>query len=629
MTAQTNTTQEIPEIIPPGLDVLYSPLGLLLILALGLLAFAKFAEDRGGSEKLARAKWAGGKERRFARKLACKQIAQRKHNQVSLFIGTPKGTRIEVFERKRIVYLPEDPSKLYLPDAQRGILVCGGPGSGKTFSMINPLVKSAILQGAPLIVYDFKYARQESATAGAKGQAPKLGGYAANHGYDVSIFAPGFQESCIANPLDFLSSNTDAEMARQLAIVMNKNFKLVAGESSDGGFFSNAGDQLAQAIFMLAKGTAFPDIMMCYSILKLQDLVKRLGTAKLNPWVAASFSQFLSVAGSPETASSIVGTANGLFSRFMTPSATSAFCGTTTMPLDLKGRQMVVFGLNKEKRDVIAPLLTSILHLLVTRNVAGKRSEPLVLVIDELPTLYLPALVDWLNQNREDGLITILGFQNISQLEEAYGKETTNAIFGGCATKAFFNPQDDVAAKRFSDFLGNEEIKYKQRSRSSGQGGGSTTLADQNSTRTLFEINQFNSLPTGKAIIVSPGFRSKEIVGLPLFEKIKIPKVDIDSEKTSVSKWYEIQQQLIKQLNLQDRTEEDLIMRQKNAEELLPKKEANQDTLKKIDNFGKRSPNNNDNKVSKSTKQSNPKRKSNKKIDDTTVRESLEFIGKL
>ncbi|MHC5928818.1 TraM recognition domain-containing protein [Nostoc sp.] len=58
-----------------------------------------------------------------------------------------------------------------------------------------------------------------------------------------------------------------------------------------------------------------------------------------------------------------------------------------------------------------------------------------MLGIDELPTLYLPALVDWLNQNREDGLISILGLQNLSMLIESYGENTTNAIFGGCATE--------------------------------------------------------------------------------------------------------------------------------------------------------------------------------------------------
>lgn len=46
-------------------------------------------------------------------------------------------------------------------------------------------------------------------------------------GYEVSILSPGFPESCVANPLDFLRSETDAEMARQLAIVLNRNFKQV------------------------------------------------------------------------------------------------------------------------------------------------------------------------------------------------------------------------------------------------------------------------------------------------------------------------------------------------------------------------------------------------------------------
>jgi type IV secretory pathway TraG/TraD family ATPase VirD4 len=78
----------------------------------------------------------------------------------------------------------------------------------------------------------------------------------------------------------------------------------------------------------------------------------------------------------------------------------SAFCGKTTIPLDLTGKQMIVMGLDREKRDVVAPLLAMVLHMIVTRNVTQKRQVPLVLALDELPTLYLPALVQWLNENR-------------------------------------------------------------------------------------------------------------------------------------------------------------------------------------------------------------------------------------
>ncbi|MBD2212182.1 type IV secretory system conjugative DNA transfer family protein [Nostoc linckia FACHB-104] len=588
MTEISKTTQPVDNLVPQNFyNAFFSPMGLALLVGVGALMLAKAMEGRGASNKLARARWAGAREKTAARKLACKQITERRHNRVALYIGTPVGTKSQVVDNKRITNIPEDKSRLYLPDVQRGILVCGGAGSGKTFSMINPLVRSAIDQGLPIILYDFKYAHQESATSAAKGQAPKLAGYAAMHGYEVSILAPGFPESCVANPLDFLRSETDAEMARQLAIVLNRNFKLSSGgDVSDGGFFVNAGDQLAQAIFMLARGTDFPDIMMCHAILSLPKLIDRIQQASLNPWVKVAFDQFLSVAGSPETAASIVGTTSGLFTRFMTPSTLSGFCGQTNIPLDLKGRKMVVFGMDKEKRDVISPLLVSILHLLCSRNLAGKRKEPLLLALDELPTLYLPALVDWLNQNREDGLICLLGLQNLSQLEKSYSRETTNAIFGGCATKAFFNPQDDVAAERFSNFLGDEQIKHRERSRSSGgKGGASTSISEQNSTRNLFEVNQFNTLPEGRAVIVSPGFRSGQNVSIPLLEQIRIPPSDMNLEAKSIEKWYELQQKFISQSTLLIPSAQELERRNLAAERLLPLVEKQAEANQKLKNL--------------------------------------------
>ncbi|MCG6133990.1 MAG: type IV secretion system DNA-binding domain-containing protein [Nostoc sp. LLA-1] len=568
------TSQEvsIDQFIPPEMQSSFlSPAGLGLLACGVVIVIAKYIDSQGGKAKLATARWGGSAEKKAARKLACKQIQQRKHNRVSLFIGTPKNTKALIVNNKRITQIPEDTSTLYLPDAQRGILVCGGPGCGKSFSMLNPLVRSAINQGLPVILYDFKYSEQESATASAKGQAPILAGYALERGYDVTVLAPGFKESAIANPIDFLRNNEDSEMARQLAITLNRNFKLGSDEGGNS-FFSNAGDQLVQAVFMFVKGTKYPDIMMCQAILGLPKLVKRIEEAEnLNFMVREAFAQFVSVAGSPETAASIVGTASGLFSRFMVPSALAAFCGQTNIPLDLKGRQMVIFGMNKEKRDVIAPLLVSILHLLVSRNVATKRSCPLVLALDELPTLYLPALVDWLNQNREDGLVSILGLQNLSMLEEAYGENTTNAIFGGCATKAFFNPQDDIAAERFSNFLGEEEIKYKQRSRSSGgKGGASISNSDQNSTRKLFDINQFNTLPEGKAVIINPGFRARGQISIPVLQQIRIPKHEIKSEGFSVKAWYEFQKDLASKSSLHIPASEEMNLRRMEAEKLLP-----------------------------------------------------------
>jgi len=397
---------------------------------------------------------------------------------------------------------------------------------GKTYGVIAPAIRSAIDQGFPIILYDYKYAEQSS----------RIAGIAADAGYKVSIFAPSFPESGICNPLDFIRDATDVDMARQVAIVLNRNFKS-GGKGNEDPFFTNSGDQLIQAVLLLAKTTPYPDIIFCAKALGANNLPARVQNANLPTWVETSFGQLISMADSEKTVASVISTASILFSRFMSPDILSVFCGKTTIPMNLKGKHLLVIGMKREKQDVVAPLLATVLHMIVTRNVTSKREDPLLVAIDELPTLYLPSLVQWLNVHREDGLSCMLGFQNLVQLEETYGKEVSRAIFGGCATKAIFNPLEPESAKIFSDYLGDEHLKYKSKSRSSGGGKTSTSTSDQERTRKLFAPEDFLKLPQGNCILISPGYSSKKEANVPRRCNIKIPKVDADRAENSKSRW--------------------------------------------------------------------------------------------
>ncbi len=525
------------------LALLLSPTGLLLLVcAIGVAAIS-INDNRKG--KLATSRWSNGKERTIARQLANQQMDGNQRNAVSLYAGRPTLVT---------------PSPLYLPDAQRGIAVCGGPGSGKTFSIIDPAIRSAIDQGFPTIVYDFKYPSQTA----------RLAGYAAKAGYEVRVFAPGFEESSVCNPLDFLENQTDAETARQMAVVLNKNFKL-SSQNTEDAFFSVAGDQLIEAVLMLAKSTPYPDVMMCQAILSMEGLTKRLQKAELDYWVRASFGQLLSVADSEKTVASIVATANNVFTRFMKKNILGAFCGETTLPLNLQGKQLLILGMDREKRDVVGPLLATVLHMIVTRNVVNQdRKKPIVLAIDELPTLYLPSLTQWLNENREDGLCTMLGFQNLVQLEKVYGKELARAIVGGCATKAIFNPQEYDSAKLFSDFLGDEEVRYRQKSRGRSGGQSNASTADQERTKKLFEASQFLKLPAGKCILVNPGYSNDEESSVPIEQKIKIPDRDLRAFKKSEERWEAVKKELTAKSGKKELEAKDLKERYSKAEELYP-----------------------------------------------------------
>ncbi|NET38956.1 MAG: type IV secretory system conjugative DNA transfer family protein, partial [Cyanothece sp. SIO1E1] len=306
--------------------------------------------------KLATSHFGRNQEKSTARKRGWQQIKTPKKNAVCLYTTQPQRQ--------------SDAKPIYLPDAQRGIAVCGGPGSGKTFSIIDPLIRSSLNQGFPTIIYDFKYPNQSSRHAA----------YAARLGYKVRVFAPGFPESDVCNPLDFLRDETDAEMARQIATVMNKNFRLLGTQNTQDSFFAAAGDQLTEALLMLTKGTPYPDIITAQAILGLTDLGNRVATAaqakKLNPWTQVSFNQLIGVKDAEKTVSGIVGTASDVFTRFMKAGVLGAFCGQTSLPLDLDGQELIIFGMDRQRRSVVGPLVATIMHMIVTRNVTRPRERP-------------------------------------------------------------------------------------------------------------------------------------------------------------------------------------------------------------------------------------------------------------
>ncbi len=569
--------------------------GLMLISCLAAIAIFKLLSGRNYKGKLATSYWGSTREKSLAARKAKKQIHQPNRNNVALYIGTPTfmqnhlenqwrhqgllKTKPTFYQQLQKFASPN--STLYIPHAQRGIAVIGAPGSGKTFSVIDPMIRSSFDQGFPMCLYDFKY----------PAQTKRAVAYAMKRGYTVRIFAPGFLESETCNPLDLLADEEDAIAAGQLTQVISRNFDRGGNQSSDK-FFEEAGDSLVEGILLVTKAIKtltgddkYCDLMMAQAILSLPNLPIRLEAAskeKLKVWTSRPLSQLISVKDSEKTAASIIGTAQRMFQRFLKRDFTNAFCGNTTLPLDLDGKQLIIFGLDRNNRDIVSPLLAAILHMVVTRNITRTipRKDPLVVVLDELPTFYLPALVNWLNEGREDGFVGILGYQNIAQLEKAYGKELARAILGGTATKFIFNPQDPDSSKLFSDYLGEMEIKFNSKSRSTGKGGASYSTNEHHQKRHLFEPAQFAKMGTGKAVIINPAYTRGSEAYIPLLQNVKVPQSDIAQMNWSESKWDFVKKRLIQNHSLIITDEErslQFLERRELAEKLFPIPPKNDD----------------------------------------------------
>ncbi len=578
MTTPSAQTQvvfaEIPSLQATGVKVLNfakTQVGITLIGCVAAFIILQVLAGGVKKGKIATSYWGGQKEKTQAAKKARKQMGKVSRNNVALYVGMPVQMRQRLhadWEAKGLVKakskwkqkvdkaLSSSPT-LYVPDAQRGIAAIGAAGSGKTFSVIDPLIRSALDQGFPMCLYDFKYPAQTKRSVA----------YALRRGYTVRVFAPGFPESENCNPLDLLRNEEDAVVAAQLSSVVTKNFNKGGGDTGDK-FFQEAGDSLIEGILLVTKAIKtitgddkYCDLMMAQALLSLDQLPLRMEAAsktKLKIWTTRPLSQLISVKDSEKTVASIVGTAQRIFQRFLKKDFIGAFCGRTTLPLDLDGKQLIVFGLDRNNRDIVGPPLAAIFHMIVSRNVSRTvpRKDPLVVALDELPTLYLPQLVNWLNENREDGFCGILGYQNIAQLEEAYGEKLTKAIVGGTATKFIFNPQDPTSAKIFADYLGDQEINFQSKSKSTGKGGGSKSLNEQNQKRSLLEPAEFLKLGTGKAVVINPAYVRKNEAYIPLIQSMKVPVPDINEMNWAEAKWETIRQRLIESNSTQVTDEE-------------------------------------------------------------------------
>jgi type IV secretory pathway TraG/TraD family ATPase VirD4 len=149
--------------------LLFNPQGGMIGGSILVMIFLSWQSGNAGPKaknRLATSRWAGSKEKSAARKKAHQQMNDRRANAVSLFIAAPKLTYLPIALAKpnkaapnpsgqKIVKITQDQTVTWLPDAQRGLAVLGGPGSGKTHSVIDPALRSVIDQGFPLILYDF------------------------------------------------------------------------------------------------------------------------------------------------------------------------------------------------------------------------------------------------------------------------------------------------------------------------------------------------------------------------------------------------------------------------------------------------------------------------------------------
>ncbi|MBW4472602.1 MAG: type IV secretory system conjugative DNA transfer family protein [Stenomitos rutilans HA7619-LM2] len=98
-----------------------------------------------------------------------------------------------------------------------------------------------------------------------------------------------------------------------------------------------------------------------------------------------------------------------------------------------------MFKLDDERRSVVGSLLAAATHLMIVGNLSTPRKDSLIISLDELPSIKLDRLPQWINEYRSKACF-ILGIQSLDQLYDIYGDKMGAAIASACSTHVLFNP---------------------------------------------------------------------------------------------------------------------------------------------------------------------------------------------
>ena len=329
------------------------------------------------------------------------------------------------------------------------ILVVGPTRSGKGISFVIP---NGHAWHGSMVILDIKMENH-----GAFAEARR------SQGNEIFVFAPGSIKTHRYNPLDFVRPGpemaTDCQnIAGFLTAVQNENEwslaarKLVAallGYVLTSPLHENA-RSIRTAVTVISTGNDIADVLKVLVETERQFLPQ---------WVVDDFNQFIAI---PErTRGSVLFNVSNAFAPWSSELIADATSASDFDIRELRRQKMTIFiGTPLADLESYRPLIRILfqqIHDVLMRNLPGK-DEPhqVLLMLDEFFALgRMTSLASKIAVSAGYGFRMAIILQNLSQLDELYGKATRETLIAGCGTKLFVAINDNATAQYVSETLGN------------------------------------------------------------------------------------------------------------------------------------------------------------------------------
>jgi hypothetical protein len=310
----------------------------------------------------------------------------------------------------------------------RSLLVVGTPGSGKSYFVIQHIIRQHIKKGFSMLIYDFKYDDLTKIAYNtlrksqrAYKQLPQF--------YIINFDDLSLSHRC--NPLhpESMKDITDAtESARAILLGLNREWI-----SKQGDFFVESSINFLTAVIWFLK--KYQDGRFCtlpHAIELIQLEYKRLFPVLcsetevqvlINPFISA-FENNAVEQLEGQVASAKIGLA-----RLSSPQL-YWILSKSDFTLDINNPhapKIVCLANNPQKQNIYG----AVLSLYITRviKLVNKKDQlKSSLVFDEFPTIYLNDIDNLIATARSNKIATCLGVQDFSQLKKDYGTNQAAVI---------------------------------------------------------------------------------------------------------------------------------------------------------------------------------------------------------
>jgi len=314
----------------------------------------------------------------------------------------------------------------------RGLLVIGSPGSGKSYFVIQHIIRQHIEKGFSMLVYDFKY---DDLTKIAFNSLLK---YERKFVTPPRFYLINFDElskSYRCNPLEpeTMIDITDAtEASRSIMLGLNREWI-----TQQGDFFVESPINFVTAIIWFLKkykGGKFCTLPHVIELMQV-DYDKLFPVLKTEPEIEVLINPFISAYQNDameqlegQIASAKIGMARLSSPQLYWVLVASDFTLDINNPLSPK---ILCLANNPQKQQIYGAVLSLYVTRLV-KLVNKKNRQKCSLVFDEFPTIYFNDIDSLIATARSNKVATCLGMQDISQLKRDYGAEQAAVIVNIC-----------------------------------------------------------------------------------------------------------------------------------------------------------------------------------------------------